>query len=59
MQGQAKLNMVNMERGRWSEWCGVRWRQVDLEVEFEGMSSVEQMGSESTEVGWRSLERAE
>lgn len=53
------MNMVNMERGRWSEWCGVRWRQVDLEVEFEGMSSVEQMGSESTEVGWRSLERAE
>jgi hypothetical protein len=27
-------------------------------VGFEGMNSVEQMGSESTEVGWRSLERA-
>jgi hypothetical protein len=43
---------------RWSEWCGVRWRQAELEVGFEGMNSVEQMGSESTEVGWRSLERA-
>ena len=30
--------------------------EVELEVEFEGMSSVYQMGSEFTEVGWRLLE---